>query len=82
MVEQGLKKGQGLFGREVHIVGKEYNVCERYGDMEKHNSIPVVILGFHLKYSAKSHTWDMTVHMLIYGVFLMNLYTTRNFLKR
>ena len=28
--------------------------------MEKHNSIPVVILGFHLKYSAKSHTWDMT----------------------
>lgn len=69
MVEQGLKKGQGLFGREVHNVGKEYNVCKRYVALEKHNSIPVVILGFHLKYSAKSHTWDMIdTHACLWSV--------------
>lgn len=36
------------------IAGKENNVCKRYGDVAKHNSNPVIILDFHLKYSAKS----------------------------
>lgn len=74
MVEQNLKEESDLFGRQVHIAGKESNVCKRQGDVEKHDSIPLVILGFLLKYSAKSTLRDII--MLLFSVFLMTLYAS------
>lgn len=74
MVGQNLKEESDLFGRQVHIAGKESNVCKRQGDVEKRDSIPLVILGFLLKYSAKSTLRDII--MLLFSVFLMTLYAS------
>lgn len=66
----------------MHIAGQKNNVCKRYGVMENHEPMSVIILDFHLRYSSKSTLeTQLLIQMFLFTVFLMSLYAPRNSLK-